>query len=143
MRSAWPTFQARRIDERTASWCGQLKPLLQPYEVLVTYRAPFIIERIDPLRQQPRVRVLTPMLKHRPGHREGDLPHVYWDNPDCPALCLFDHETEEWTPFHLLADTTIPWTIDWLGCYEGWRATGEWTGGGRHAAPTPSQEARP
>ncbi len=135
LRASWPTLRAERTGERTARWRGELKPLLRSYEVLVTYQAPLIIERIDPLRQQPRVRVLNPVLKQRCGHPEGDLPHVYWDNPDHPALCLFDHETGEWTPFHLLADTTIPWTIDWLGCYEGWRATGEWTGGGRHTSP--------
>jgi hypothetical protein len=143
MRTSWPRLQAERIDARTVRWRGPLKPLLRTYEVQVFYRAPVIIERIDPLRQQPRVRILSPRLKQRRGDTEGELPHVYWDNPNCPALCLFDHETGEWTPFHLLADTTIPWTIDWLTCYEGWRAAGEWTGGGRHAAPLLSQETRP
>jgi hypothetical protein len=143
MGSSWPTLKAERSDPRTAGWRGTLKPLLKSYEVLVTYRAPVIIERIDPLRQQPRVRVLAPLLKQRRGNREGDLPHVYWDDADSPALCLFDHETAEWTPCMLLADTTIPWTVDWLGCYEGWRATGEWTGGGRHASPIPIEESRP
>lgn len=142
MRASWPTMQAERIDDRTARWRGELKPLLRSYEVMVTYRAPHIIERIDPLRQQPGVRVVSPVLKQRPGHAEGDLPHVYWDDPDRPALCLFDHETGEWTPFHLLADTTIPWAVNWLTCYEGWRATGEWTGGGRHAEPLPNQDTR-
>ena len=28
--------------------------------------------------------------------------------------------------------TIVPWTIDWLACYEGWLATGEWAGGGIH-----------
>jgi hypothetical protein len=52
-----------------------------------------------------------------------------------PVLCLFDPSACEWTPCDLLAETTVPWTIDWLACYEGWRATGEWTGGGRHLPP--------
>ena len=86
VRAAWPTFKVKRIDDRTANWCGPLKPLLQSYEVLITYRAPYIIELLDPLRQQPRVRVLAPRLKHRRGHHEGDLPHVYWDDPISPAL---------------------------------------------------------
>lgn len=143
MRGSWPSLRAERVDVRTACWRGPLKPLLQTYEVQIVYRAPVIIERIEPLRQQPRVRVLSPRLRRRRGDAEGALPHVYWDDPDRPALCLFDHDTGEWTPFHLLADTTIPWSIDWLTCYEGWRATGEWTGGGRHALPTPSQGANP
>jgi hypothetical protein len=54
-------------------------------------------------------------------------------------LCLFDAEANEWTPFHMIAETTIPWTLDWLACYEGWRATGAWTGGGRHV-PAERQE---
>lgn len=143
MRASWPTLQATRVDDRTALWRGELRPLLRAYEVQIVYQVPLVIERIQPLRQQPIVRVLSPSLKCRRGHSEGDLPHVYWDDADRPALCLFDHETGEWTPFHLLADTTVPWTIDWLGCYEGWRATGEWTGGGRHAPPLPSPESRP
>lgn len=141
MRSAWPLLQVDRIDAQSARWRGPLRPLLRTYEVEVTYRAPTIIENIRPLRQQPLVRVLSPVLKQRRGHREGDLPHVYWDHPTRPALCLFDHETAEWTPFQLLAETTIPWSIDWLGCYEGWRATGEWTGGGRHVSPSLSEWA--
>lgn len=142
MRTAWPALKAKRIDDCSATWRGHLKPFLQSYDVVISYRAPYIIERLNPLLQQPRVRILSPQLKQRPGHPEGHLPHVYWDHPVCPALCLFDHETGEWTPFRLLAETTIPWTVDWLGCYEGWRATGEWTGGGRHATQLPKQEAR-
>ena len=99
-----------------------------------------MIELIDPLRQQPRVRVLAPVLKRRSGDPQGALPHVYWDDAENPALCLFDPEAGEWTPMCLLAETTVPWTADWLACYEGWRATGLWAGGGRHA--TASREAR-
>jgi hypothetical protein len=143
MRASWQGLRAEQVGARTARWRGPLKPLLQTYEVQVWYRAPVIIELIEPLRQQPRVRILSLRLRQRRGDAEGDLPHVYWDDPDCPALSLFDHETGEWTPFHLLAETTIPWAIDWLTCYEGWRATGEWTGGGRHAEPLPSQDSRP
>lgn len=29
-----------------------------------------------------------------------------------------------------LADTIIPWTLDWLMHYEFWLATGKWRGGG-------------
>jgi len=30
----------------------------------------------------------------------------------------------------LIADTTVPWTAEWLANYEVWLATGEWHGGG-------------
>jgi len=52
--------------------------------------------------------------------------------PERPILCLYDPATNEWSPDKAIAKTIIPWTIDWLACYEGWLATGEWTGGGRH-----------
>ena len=135
IRAAWPTFRLVASSERDATWQGTLKPLMLAYEVRISHRIPLVVERIDPLRQQPEVRVVSPLLRRRPGDVEGSLPHVYVDRAgNDPTLCLFDHETDEWTPFRLLAETTVPWALDWLGCYEGWRATGEWTGGGRHAA---------
>ena len=135
MRAAWPGFRIERVDARTAIWRGLLRPFLLSYDVQIFYRVPLVIERIDPLRQQPLVRVMSPLLRRRRDDVEGPLPHVYWDDLVHPALCLFDQETNEWTPCRLLAETTVPWAVDWLACYEGWRATGEWTGGGRHAPP--------
>lgn len=34
--------------------------------------------------------------------------------------------------FDGIANTIIPWTIEWLYYYELWLATGEWLGGGDH-----------
>lgn len=141
MRERWPRFEVVRRDARSALWRGELRPLMQTYQVEVFYRAPLVVERLDPLRQQPEVRVIAPRLRRRDDGVEGPLPHVYWDRADIPMLCLFDHEAGQWTPFDLLADTTLPWSLDWLACYEGWRATGEWTGGGRHAPLKPAPEA--
>jgi len=33
-----------------------------------------------------------------------------------------------------IASTILPWASEWLFHYEIWRATGEWTGGGREPA---------
>jgi hypothetical protein len=143
MRRTWPTLRATRVDDRTATWCGPLRPLLMTYEVGILYRVPLIIERIDPMRQQPEVRVLSPTLKRQAGNSEGSLPHIYWDHETSPMLCLFDAEAGQWSPAELLSETTVLWTLDWLACYEGWRATGEWTGGGRHAPPRQAQGTSP
>jgi hypothetical protein len=78
-------------------------------------------------------------LKSRQGDPEGDLPHVYASG-DQILLCLFDPDTREWAPCDLLSETTVPYATDWLACYEGWRATGEWTGGGRHPQPLDNAE---
>lgn len=34
-----------------------------------------------------------------------------------------------------LSQTIVPWSADWLACYELWLMTGRWTGGGRHPTP--------
>jgi hypothetical protein len=69
-----------------------------------------------------------------PGNPEGQFPHVYLP-ADGSTLCLFDAQEDEWTPAMAIADTTLPWALDWLACYELWLMTGRWAGGGRHATP--------
>lgn len=131
MLGRWPTFDLVAQNTDTAVWRGRLKPIFAQYVVEIHYRVPSILENPD-LRHQPRVKVLSPPLKRRAADPEGPLPHVYYDGTPQPPLCLFDPEAREWTPWMLVAETTVPWSIDWLACYEGWRATGEWAGGGRH-----------
>lgn len=133
MLGRWPTLDVVERGKDSAVWRGTLKPILREYVVEIYYRVPSVLE-MPTLRQQPLVRVLSPALKRRAGDPEGSLPHVYPDGTPHPPLCLFDMEAREWTPWKLLAETTVPWSIDWLACYEGWRATGTWSGGGRHPA---------
>ena len=45
-------------------------------------------------------------------------------------ICLYRHR--EFTKDKFLANTIIPWTVEWLYFYEIWLATGEWCGGGEH-----------
>lgn len=132
MAALWPAMRVTQRLQRRAVWLGRLQPLMQPYEIQLSYEAPLVPQRLDLMRQQPRVRIMSPRLKPRADPAEGALPHVYWDDDDYPSLCLFDPAAGEWDPSCFLSDTTVPWSLDWLFCYEGWRATGEWTGGGRH-----------
>lgn len=115
-------------------WEGSLRPLSQTYtvQVLLLGRKE---GRKGNLRQSlPIVTVVNPLLHKRSDHPSGPIPHHYPNsrNPKLPFLCLYDPATREWHPGLAVARTIIPWTIDWLACYEGWLATGEWTGGGRH-----------
>ena len=82
----------------------------------------------------PQVQVLSPVLEKRPEDPEEPIPHHYFNlgNPSHPILCLYDPRKKEWAPSDYIAETILPWTINWLACYEGWRATGEWRGGGSH-----------
>ena len=142
LKRDFPSFALEKREGNAATWRGDVRPLMQTHTVLITYRVPSVFDRLDLLSMQPRVRVTRPRLLTRPGDPEGALPHVYWVSPTDPILCLFDPETTEWTPSQLLAETTVPYAIDWLACYEGWRATGTWMGGGRHAQQLPTGTTR-
>lgn len=132
MRAIWPAFELVRQFGNAAEWQGQVRPLLQTYRIGILYRAPLLVERLDPCSLQPRVSVLTPRLRPRPGDTEGQLPHVYYGPSGEVMMCLFDPEAGDWSPADLIAETTVPWAIEWLAAYEGWRATGKWTASGRH-----------
>jgi hypothetical protein len=134
MAFVWPTFRLIGREGATAAWQGAVRPLLQTFVVDITYRAPSIIEQLNLRVLQPRVRILSPPLRRRPGDPEGSLPHVYYSANGDVILCMLDPDSDDWSPFDSLAQTTVPWIIDWLAAYEGWRATGEWTASGRHVA---------
>lgn len=132
MQAIWPGIALVSRDGQLAQWRGPVRPLLQTYTIEILYRAPMLIELLDPRRLQPHVSVVEPPLRHRPGDAEGRLPHVYYGADGDVSLCLLDPEAGDWSPADLLADTIVPWTIEWLAAYEGWRATGSWTASGRH-----------
>ena len=134
MADAWPQLELVQRQRDSAIWGGPLRPLFQTFIIRISYRAPSVIELLDNRRLQPLVRVLSPALRPRSRSMEGQLPHVYYVGPDPldVILCMFDPDSDEWSPMLKIAETTVPWTIDWIASYEGWRATGEWTGGGKH-----------
>lgn len=125
MRRDWPTFAlSRREGGNIVVWRGKVKPYNRPYVIEIFYSLDLVIAG-------PVVRVLFPALTRLPGNAEGSLPHVY-DRDTDPVLCLFDPAKREWDGWKEISRTTVPWSIDWLSCYEFWLMTGEWHGGGRH-----------
>ncbi len=130
MRKEYPTFEVMRQQHWLAVWKGQLTPLCQPYTVLVKLHR----NKANCSRTLPEVTVLDPLLRRRSEDPSDLIPHHYpnQNNPELPILCLYDPKTKEWHSGCSVAQTIIPWTVEWLACYEGWLATGEWTGGGRH-----------
>lgn len=132
MALLWPELKLVARQGCKAAWRGPLRPLLQTFLVEVYYRAPLLIERLDARILQPRVSVLAPPLRRRPGDPEGNLPHVYYGPNREVTLCMLDPDADDWSPADSLAQTTVPWIIEWLAAYEGWRATGQWTASGRH-----------
>ena len=143
MAETWPAFKLVGRQGATARWLGKVRPLLQTFTIRLDYRAPLAVENLDMRQMQPQVRVIDPPLRPRRNDPEGQLPHVYYvgGDPLDVILCMFDPEAREWSPTMSLAGTTVPWAIDWLVSYEGWRATGKWTGSGRHVEQPNLNEA--
>lgn len=135
MSRLWPAFRVIAREGTAALWQGPVRPLLQTFRVSIAYRAPLMVERLNVRVLQPQVQILSPTLRPRRGDTEGLLPHVYYGPDSEVLLCMIDPDSDEWSPADLLAETTLPWIIDWLAAYEGWRATGEWTASSRHVEP--------
>ena len=135
MRRQWPNFHVIARRRNDAQWEGQLQPLCQTYTVHVSLSRARLQDGAE-LRRPPCVTDINPLLRRRAQDPSEPIPHHY-TNQNCtslPILCLYDPDAREWHPGLAVAKTVIPWTIDWLACYEGWLATGNWTGGGRHPA---------
>lgn len=134
MSKEWPQFQTLQRTRREVVWIGRIRPLCQTYQItLAYYREP---DRRLAEMSQSWVVVTDPLLRRQRENSAEPIPHHY-PNVHCPwlpFLCLYDSDAREWHSGLFIASTVVPWTIDWLACYEGWLATGEWTGGGRHPA---------
>lgn len=63
-----------------------------------------------------------------------NIPHKYTVDIENKIieLCLFKPNKREWLKNMYIADTIIPWTVEWIYFYETWKITGEWLGGGEH-----------
>lgn len=122
MKADWPAFKVKSINRAvpSARWVGTLKPHLVAY-----------VLEIRLVKGWPEVRILSPQLKRLPDNPEGQLPHIFPPIED-PTLCLFDPKTGEWDCSMSISKTIVPWSIDWIACYEFWLMTGTWEGGGRH-----------
>lgn len=109
----------------TFEYVAQPTPISREYSLRLTYR------RGNP----PEVRVLLPSIPElADGH--GPVPHLY-ERSHPVRLCLYLPRTREWGPEMSLAQTVIPWSVDWLFYFEIWLATGEWNGGGEHPSLEP------
>lgn len=135
MREVAPYMQEAACCDWLVTWTGSLRPLQRAYRVTISYIARFFIGDLEIAHPfVPVVRLGEPVLQFEHPATGRDVPHVYWDR-EAPArspLCLYDPAAKEWSPADFIADTIVPWACDWLACYEGWLATGDWAGGGRH-----------
>jgi hypothetical protein len=134
MRRDWPEFRVAVETNWLVIWEGRLRPFHQDYVVRVLYCVGRDLETAEISPVLPEVTVVEPVLARRPEQPDEAIPHHFPNDarPDRPILCLYDPREREWQVDNGIAETSVPWAVGWLACYEGWRATGEWTGGGRH-----------
>ncbi len=135
MRQRRSQFRVVAASDAIVIWRGTLAPIRQAYDIRILYGPKFFLGRLRLRNHQPRVEVISPPLVDRHPVTGKPVQHVYPNesNPESPLLCLYDPATDEWRPGKMaIADSIVPWTAHWLACYEGWLATGFWTGGGRH-----------
>lgn len=138
MRARFPALRHTEHCSWWSSWTGPVQPAHGVYTIRLQYVRRYWLGELEIANGYiPEVTLLEPALKlEHP--RTGELvPHVYWreDNPERSTLCLYDPAASQWSPDDFMADTIVPWACEWLACYEGWLAIGEWTGGGRHPSP--------
>lgn len=67
-----------------------------------------------------------------------DFPHNYGVDQKRKRVKICLYRYKEFSSRRLIAETIVPWTIEWLLFYEGWLITGKWLGGGEH--PTKSKK---
>lgn len=124
MQARWPEFSFEVLDnEPQMVWRGSVRGFQRDYLIQVQWAW---LNKGTP----PYVFILDPEIRPRQGEEFVDLPHlIYCDEvPKNSALCLFDSDTGEWSDRQLIADTTVPWTSEWLHHYELWHVTGVWSG---------------
>lgn len=134
MRQLYPGFEVRFNGGWHVVWEGALRPFAKTYCVRVSLVLKDRLDEIKIFAPIPQVWLIDPPLEITTDCAPGmSVPHIYPNVGDLvrSELCLFDPADREWSRDMAIADTTIPWTINWLTSYEGWLATGEWTGGGR------------
>jgi hypothetical protein len=144
IRRKW-SFRTIMLSNVLGWWEGEVTGFSATYRVRVLYV-------MDPFRDGyelnyplfPEVTVRSPTLERRAESPDEPIPHVFEERTArYPPLCLFDPALNGWAPTQSIADTTLPWTADWLRFYEIWQATGIWTGGGReHLTTDPAPSAR-
>ncbi len=123
MQQHWPDFKGKKKPDGTLVWIGRLKPKAQIYKIGILWK---------PTVDRPYVMLIDPPLCPRMNGQFEDIPHLMFlkEKPEYSGLCLFDSEGKEWSNVDLIAETTVPWTAEWLLYYELWHLTGEWHGPG-------------
>jgi len=119
--AAYPDGKCDIENRKKLSWFGKIQPtpISQEYSVCLVWEPS----------ASPKVWVIGDELQKLD---DPNFPHKFEIDVEkkMVRLCLYHYQ--EFNSCEILANTIIPWTIEWLYFYEMWLATGEWHGGGVH-----------
>lgn len=109
-------------------WEGPVRSFARTYLVRIFWHRfwPGDFEVPNP---NPQIVVLDPPLQDRPDER---IPHMYRRSGRTDRVCGWDPAADDWDFTKPVADTIIPFIVQWLCSYEIWRVTGDWPAPGRH-----------
>lgn len=102
-------------------WSAKIKPtaLSKEYTVALVYQQG----------KGPKVWIIGDELEKL---EDANFPHKFNVDIKCKMVRICLYRYSEFNSSKLIANTIIPWTVEWLYYYELWLATGEWLGGGEH-----------
>lgn len=103
--------------------------LFSPTPLSDVYRLIFYYKRIGTSRCNVKVILKGDNLRRI---EAKDFPHNYGIDAERREVELCLNRWWEFNSRKLLAETVVPWAIEWLYYYEGWLVTGKWLGGGEH-----------
>ena len=134
IRAVFPEFKLTLNASWMGVWEGPLTPIMRRYRIRVAYLRRRFFYTWTLGDDYAAVQVVDPVIGLDPRKTGEWPPHIYFNtaDPQNPRLCLYDPKERFWSPEEYIAETIIPWASDWLFFFEGWLATGEWEGGGRH-----------
>ena len=109
------------IDKNILCWSAKLRPtqLSRTYQIRITYK----------LRESPKVWVIGEELEKLDA---PDFPHTFEIDVEKKMVRICLCRRFEFSSFNYLANSIVPWSIEWLYHYEMWLATEIWHGGGIH-----------
>jgi hypothetical protein len=109
-------------------WEGELRSFAASYRIRLFWHR-WWREDWAQRKRRLRILVLDPPLEDLNDRR---IPHVYrYGEQILP--CVYDPDNDDdWNPSLSIAETIIPYIIQWLCSYEIWKITGDWPAPGRH-----------
>jgi hypothetical protein len=122
MAVRWPNFDHEVDQNGYVEFIGAVRPFQKEYEIGIWWKVGSEFK--------PWVYLINPRLTPRVGQSYEQIPHLlyYEKNPEMSGLCLFDPDGDEWSNKLLIANTTLPWAVEWLQFYEFWHFDGIWRG---------------